>query len=269
MKPAPKHAATLRGVYAITDDALLPGPRLLSQAEKALSTGISLLQYRSKNGDASRRLQQAQALATLCARYEVPLIINDDVQLAQQAGAAGVHVGTADASVTEARARLGPHAIIGASCHADLQLAIAAQQAGADYVAFGRFFPSRTKPEAPPAPLALLGEAKACLRIPIVAIGGIDGGNGAVLLQAGADMIAAVHAVFGSSGGNNSGDDGSDNDAAAGVRALNALFPVAESTSGCENDSGNNIVNSSSSSNNGSSNSSNSSNNRNNMSTAT
>lgn len=241
-KQPSKHSGKLRGVYAITDDALLPGRHLLSQVEQALAAGISLLQYRSKpssngsgddkGGDAERRRQEAKSLAALCARYQVPLIINDDVALAQQAGAAGVHVGTADASVAEARARLGPHAIVGATCHADLQLAIAAERAGADYVAFGRFFPSRTKPHAPSAPLSLLGEAKARLGIAVVAIGGIDGENGAAAVKAGADILAAVHAVFGNSGGNSGGcnDESDGNDVTAAVRRLNAVFARQETS---------------------------------------
>ena len=208
MKPKP----LLRGVYAITDDALLPPAEMLPKVEEALAAGIRFLQYRSKSTDADSRLRTARELAALCTAYEVPLIINDAVDLAIEADAQGVHLGRQDAPVAEARARLGPEALIGASCHADLALALKAEEDGADYVAFGRFFPSATKPAAPAAPLAILGEAKQRLRVPVVAIGGIQRENGAAALQAGADMLAAVHAVFG-------GDD-----VAGDTRALCALF---------------------------------------------
>ena len=111
-------------------------------------------------------------------------------------GAAGVHLGRDDANISTARAALGEDAVIGLSCYNQLQRALAAQAAGADYVAFGSFFASRTKPQAVPATLELLHTARAALQIPIVAIGGITTENGATLIEAGADALAVIDAVF-------------------------------------------------------------------------
>ena len=185
-----------RGLYAITDAVLLPDDRLIGAVERALLGGARLIQYRDKSHDAARRLTQAQALDELCQRYKVPLIINDDAELAAQVGAAGVHIGQDDPDLATARARLGPKAIIGVSCYDRLDLALAAERAGADYVAFGAFFPSPTKPHEIRPPIALLREARAALTVPIVAIGGITPDNAPLLLNAGADALAVVSAVF-------------------------------------------------------------------------
>lgn len=186
------------GIYAITDDKLLTPGNLLVAVEAALGAGVSMLQYRSKVGDNHERLKTAKDLLALCNTYSVPLIINDDVHLCSTVGAAGVHIGREDYALHAARKRLGPQAIIGVTCHNSLTLALEAEQAGADYVAFGRFFPSQTKPQASPADISLLTEARHQLTIPIVAIGGINAENGAALRQAGADMLAVVHGIFGS-----------------------------------------------------------------------
>jgi thiamine-phosphate pyrophosphorylase len=185
-----------RGLYALTDAVLLPDDRLIGAVERALLGGARLIQYRDKSHDAARRLTQAQALDELCQRYKVPLIINDDAELAAQVGAAGVHIGQDDPDLATARARLGPKAIIGVSCYDRLDLALAAERAGADYVAFGAFFPSPTKPHEIRPPIALLREARAALTVPIVAIGGITPDNAPLLLNAGADALAVVSAVF-------------------------------------------------------------------------
>lgn len=187
----------LSGIYAITDDILLPEPTRLEAVAAALGAGISLLQFRSKSGTRASRLKAAIELLVLCRAHHVPLIINDDVDLCLAADADGVHLGQRDAALESARTRLGPAAIIGVTCHSSVDSAVQAQLAGADYVAFGRFFDSATKPEAPPAQLAILGQAKAALSIPIVAIGGINAENGADVLAAGADMLAVVDAIFG------------------------------------------------------------------------
>jgi thiamine-phosphate pyrophosphorylase len=181
------------GLYAITD-----GPRadLLDAAHAALQGGARLLQYRDKSRESSRRLDEARALVQLCAMFDVPLIINDDVELAVASGAAGVHLGEDDADMAVARAALGPDAIIGMSCYDSLQRARDAAEAGADYLAFGAFFPSRTKPNRRQPSLELLHEAKA-LGLPLVAIGGITPDNGALLIEAGADYLAAISGVFG------------------------------------------------------------------------
>jgi thiamine-phosphate pyrophosphorylase len=204
----------LRGLYAITSAALCAAPqRLLCEVEGALRGGAVLLQYRDKAASAAARLERAQQLQALCARFAVPLIINDDVELAARVGA-GVHVGRSDATVAAARAALGAPALIGVSCGSDLQRAHSALAAGASYVAFGRFFDSRTKPDAPPATPAVLAQARAELPAgtPLCAIGGITPDNAAPLIAQGADLIAAVDGVFG----------GGDSEAAA--RAYARLF---------------------------------------------
>lgn len=190
------HKPSCRGLYAITDAALLPDDRLVTAVEQALLGGARLVQYRDKNSDGARRLTQARALNALCRRHGVPLIINDDVELAAQIGAAGVHIGKDDPALATARARLGATVLIGVSCYDCLALALDAERAGADYIAFGAFFPSPTKPAEIQAPLGLLREAKITLTVPIVAIGGITPDNAPSLLDAGADALAVVSAVF-------------------------------------------------------------------------
>ena len=189
-----------QGLYAITDALLIPDHYLLDTVEQALLGGARMIQYRDKSADAARRLAQAQRLNEVCQRYHVPLIINDDVELAAEVGAAGVHIGKDDPAFATARARLGENALIGVSCYNRLDLALQAEQAGADHVAFGAFFPSPTKPTEIRASIALLREARAALRIPIVAIGGITPDNAPLLLDAGADALAIVSGVFGQPG---------------------------------------------------------------------
>lgn len=183
----------IRGLYAITD-----GPRtdLLDACSAVLEGGASLLQYRDKGSDTRRRLHEARALRALCAQHDVPLIINDDIELAHAVGAAGVHLGENDATPAAARARLGAGAIIGVSCYDSLERARAFAGAGVDYLAFGAFFPSPTKPAARRATPRLLHEAKA-FGLPLVAIGGIDADNARSLVVAGADAVAVVSALFG------------------------------------------------------------------------
>ena len=185
-----------RGLYAVTDAFLLPDDRLIDAVEQVVLGGAQLIQYRDKSMDMERRLAQARALNTLCQLYEVPLIINDDVELAFQVGAAGVHIGQNDPTLATTRARLGKNAIIGVSCYDRLDLALAAERAGADQVAFGAFFPSLTKPDEIRAPIELLREARAILNVSIIAIGGITPDNAPLLLEAGADVLAVVSAVF-------------------------------------------------------------------------
>lgn len=186
---------SLRGLYAITDRPLL-GARLLSHVEAALDGGVRLLQYRDKSEDATRRLHEAEALRELCARYGTTLLINDDVALAAQLGV-GVHLGQDDGPLPPARALLGGHALIGATCHASLALARQAAAEGADYVAFGRFFTSQTKPGASAADLSLLTQARAELHLPIAVIGGVTLANAPQLVEHGADLLAVVHGLFG------------------------------------------------------------------------
>ncbi len=143
MKP---NTQPLAGLYAITDSGLMTEDCLIPMVEQALKGGAAIVQYRDKSTHQSQRLSQATALTKLCAVYKRPLLINDDIQLAKASGAAGVHLGQGDGSVAEARAALGETAIIGVTCHDSLDLALKAQQQGADYVAFGAFFASQTLP---------------------------------------------------------------------------------------------------------------------------
>lgn len=186
------------GLYAITDSQLTPPDALLASVEAALLGGAVMVQYREKSAPLAERLAQASSLQSLCAAANIPLLINDDIDLAKRVGAAGVHLGQTDSSATEARQRLGDSAIIGITCHGELALATAASEAGADYLAFGRFFTSSTKPEAPTAPVDILAQAKS-FNIPMAAIGGISTNNGATLIQAGADLLAVVGGLFGGS----------------------------------------------------------------------
>lgn len=184
----------LRGLYAITDSELLKG-KLLPYVEAALKGGATLLQYRDKSSDDARRLREAEALRELCNRYGATLIINDDAELAARLGV-GLHLGQTDGSLSVARALLGRKAIIGGTCHAQLELADAAAKEGASYVAFGRFFNSNTKPGAPAASVELLEAARARINLPIVAIGGVTLDNAPALIERGASMVAVVHALF-------------------------------------------------------------------------
>ncbi|MGA9165520.1 MAG: thiamine phosphate synthase [Thiobacillus sp.] len=183
------------GVYAITPETA-DTDRLLTQVEAALTGGVAAVQYRDKSDDVARRHEQASELVALCRRFKVPLIVNDDLRLADLCDADGVHLGRDDASLREARIILGKDKFIGASCYQSLDLARAAQAAGADYVAFGSFFPSPTKPAAGRADVELLHEASLEVRIPIVAIGGITLANAPALLDAGADGLAMLSALF-------------------------------------------------------------------------
>ena len=186
----------LHGTYLITHHDPYDDERLLSDSRNALIAGAGILQYRDKSSDAAKRLRQAVKLRNLTAEYGCLLIINDDIELAQQVAADGVHLGKHDNAIQPARSLLGPDSIIGASCYNQLSLALQACSEGADYVAFGRFFASTTKPAAVQAQPQLLKQARKKLDIPIVAIGGITHDNAPGLIKAGADMIAVINAVF-------------------------------------------------------------------------
>lgn len=184
-------------LYAITDSHLMPAQALFDGVTAALKGGARLIQYRDKSNNNSQRVAEAVKLLQICRAYNAKLIINDDVSLAKIIKADGVHLGQDDESVPHARALLGKKAIIGMTCHASLSLAQKAQKEGANYVAFGRFFPSNTKPHAPPAPLSLLHDARKLLKhMPIVAIGGITLENAASVIAAGADTLAVSHSLF-------------------------------------------------------------------------
>jgi len=186
----------LRGLYLIADTGWLAEGRLVGAVAAALDGGGALVQYRNKAPLNAARRSEVAELAELCRARRVPLIVNDDPVLACEIAADGVHLGREDAAIAEARRTLGRHMTIGASCYNRLDLAHAAIRAGADYVAFGSFFPSLTKPGAARADTDLLRRARAELNVPLAAIGGITAVNGAALLAAGADMLAVASGVF-------------------------------------------------------------------------
>jgi thiamine-phosphate pyrophosphorylase len=184
----------IKGLYAVTPD-LADTTLLIAKVDRVLAAGARLLQYRNKTADQPLRRAQAQALRDLCQRHGAALIINDDVALAREIDAAGVHVGVNDAEIPEARAVLGRDKIIGASCYNDMQRARVAATQGADYVAFGSFYPSPVKPDAVRAPLELLTTARV-LGLPVIAIGGITLANAGDLIAAGADAVAVISGLF-------------------------------------------------------------------------
>ena len=154
------------------------------------------LQYRNKTLPPVRRLSQARQVQALCQKYQIPLIVNDDILLAKEINADGVHLGRDDDNIHQARSVLGERKIIGISCYNELPRALEAANQHADYVAFGAMFASATKPEATHAPLSLLTEARTLLDVPIVAIGGITLDNVSSVLRAGADAVAVISDVF-------------------------------------------------------------------------
>ena len=206
------HTFPRQGLYVITRECFGAGQVVLDEVDAAIRGGAGVLQYRVKHPVAP--LAEARALLALCRRAEIPFIVNDDIELAAAIGADGVHLGREDDSIQAARRRLGKKAFVGVSCYDDVERAVWAEQEGADYVAFGRFFPSQTKPHAPCAQLSTLCLAKQRLMVPIVAIGGITVENAAALLAAGADWLAVIEGVFG----------GGDPERAA--RAFRELWPA-------------------------------------------
>lgn len=204
-------AAALHGLYGITPAWLLEDEtQLLQKVSAAIRGGARLIQYRDKR--ARPNLAQAQRLRACCHAEGARLLINDDLELALACGADGVHLGAQDGTAQQARQRLGAEAIVGITCGDSLQRARAAVAGGASYVAFGRFYPSQTKPDAPPAQIETLRLAAAELAVPVCAIGGITPGNAPALIAAGAQLIAAVEGLFGAE------------DVAAAARAYCAAF---------------------------------------------
>jgi thiamine-phosphate pyrophosphorylase len=185
----------IQGLYAVTPDTL--NTELLCQkVTAALQGGVSMLQYRNKAADTGLRLRQATALLALCRSFNVPLIINDHLDLCAKIDADGLHLGATDCDLGAARRLLGEHKILGASCYNRLDLAVQADAAGASYAAFGACFDSGTKPNAVNAPLSLIAEAKQKINIPLVAIGGITLQNAPQVIESGASAIAVVGALF-------------------------------------------------------------------------
>ncbi|MBV1921651.1 MAG: thiamine phosphate synthase [Pseudomonadales bacterium] len=186
----------LQGLYAITDNLLTPGPFLIERVEQALQGGVRILQYRDKTTDKQKRQNEALALKSLCAQYKCTFIINDDIELCSKVNADGVHLGVSDVNIHTARQQLGNNVIIGATCHGSLDLAHKAIADGADYVAFGRFYNSTTKPNAEAADLQTIRSGLAKLNVPAVAIGGITLSKADELLEAGFSMLAVVEDIF-------------------------------------------------------------------------
>ncbi|OAI06788.1 thiamine phosphate synthase [Methylomonas methanica] len=197
------------GLYAITQPENKTIAQVVKDVEAALRGGATVIQYRDKNPLDAKQL--AGQLLKICHAYDAPLLVNDSIELALAVCADGVHLGRDDGDISEARRLLGPNAIIGVSCYNDVEKARTMSQAGADYVAFGRFFPSGSKPLAAPADIVSLARAKQSITVPIVAIGGILPENGGTLLAAGADLLAVIGGVF-------------DHEPEAAARAYQALF---------------------------------------------
>ncbi|MEO5700076.1 MAG: thiamine phosphate synthase [Casimicrobiaceae bacterium] len=213
----PDRAARPRvaGLYAVTPDTA-DTPWLTAAVAAAVRGGAGTVQYRNKSASVALRHRQAAALAALLRDTPAQLIVNDDPALCLEVAAAGVHLGEVDGSIVDARACVGPDAVIGVSCYNVLGLARAAAAAGADYVAFGSFYASTVKPDARRADAALLREARA-LHLPIVAIGGITAEHAPALRAAGADAIAVISALF------SAGDEQA---IEAAARVLSAAFGV-------------------------------------------
>ena len=186
----------LRGLYAITDPLLTPAHSLLHQVQQALRGGARVIQYRDKTSPAPQRLQSAGQLRELTRAHGALLIINDDLNLCLEVNADGVHLGQEDTSLIQARQQLGRNKIIGATCHGSEELARKALDEGANYLAFGRFFPSRTKPDALPADLNSLRPFLTRCPVPTVAIGGITLNNAPQLVDAGFSMLAVINDLF-------------------------------------------------------------------------
>ncbi len=206
----------LQGLYVITDPVLTPAQNIEGKVEQALKGGARIVQYRDKTSDRAHKIRQAKSLLQLCNQYHALLMINDDVDLCLDVEAHGVHLGLEDEPLQQARERLGPHKIIGATCHGDTHRALQAVASTADYVAFGRFYPSKTKPEAPPARLDQIAPLLPQLPVPAVAIGGITLDNAKPLIEAGFSMLAVIQDVFGH------------NDITTRARAFCQLFSMAQ-----------------------------------------
>lgn len=189
---------SIKGLYAVTPD-LADTNKLCSMVVASLRGGVSLIQYRNKSARQELRLEQASTLLDICRKHGKPLIINDHLDLCVQLDADGIHLGGEDGNLAQARTMLGRDKILGASCYNRLELALIAQSAGSDYVAFGRCFDSTTKPGSIYASLDLFSRARATLDIPIVAIGGITLENAQQVINAGADAIAVIGALFSAS----------------------------------------------------------------------
>lgn len=189
------HPSRLRGLYVLTPDAL-DAATLLARTAAALAGGARVVQYRRKLTDHAARTEEAARIGRLCRDAGALFIVNDDPRLAAEIRADGVHLGRDDGSVADARAIVGPAAIVGVSCYDQVGLAVDAQRQGADYVAFGSFFASSVKPHAVRPPVTLLTEARRAVQCPIVAIGGITFDRAQSLVSAGADALAVISDIY-------------------------------------------------------------------------
>ncbi len=185
----------MRGLYLVTPD-WDDTDRLIAITAQALEAGAALVQYRHKTASEALRNEQASALLALCRRHDVPFIVNDHLSLCEQLDADGVHVGGTDSPVNKVREQLGSSKIIGASCYGDFQVARDAAQAGASYVAFGGFYPSRVKKYEVTTPVDIVSRAKRELSVPVCVIGGMTPDNSQPLVNEGADMVAAISSVY-------------------------------------------------------------------------
>jgi|TARA_B100001996_G_scaffold248899_1_gene192900 thiamine-phosphate pyrophosphorylase len=184
-----------QGIYVISDCKNRASNDLLETTEEILSAGISLFQFRDKNSKYELKKILAKRLQVLCRKYKTPFIINDDVELAKEISADGVHLGKNNMNINKARNILGKK-IIGVSCYNNLENAICAEKLGANYIAFGSFFNSPTKPDAKKAEIKLLVKSKSKLKIPIVAIGGITPENGGQLVKSKVDFLAVISGIY-------------------------------------------------------------------------
>jgi thiamine-phosphate pyrophosphorylase len=185
------------GLYAITQTDEKTNATIVEEVSSAIKGGACVVQHRNKQSTTPTAKEDlARQLLVICQTNKIPFIINDDAELARDIGADGVHIGKHDGEIIACRKLLGPKSIIGVSCYDDINAAVNAQAQGADYVAFGRFFTSSSKPLASPAHTKTLVQAKNQIKLPIVAIGGILPENGAQLLDVGADILAVIGGLF-------------------------------------------------------------------------
>jgi len=229
MKPAKRFPS---GLYGVTPDWTDTG-KLLAAAEAAAAGGMTALQLRHKSATAKQRLELAQALLPICRHWQIPLIINDDWQLALTVGADGVHLGKDDDDPARVRTEIGRDKLLGVSCYSDLTRAQQMLEMGVDYVAFGAMFASGTKPQATSAALSTIVDACALAeqiapQASVVAIGGITVDNATSVLAAGAHSLAVVGGLFNS------------HDIQTTARAFSALMtpPATENTGGASTKAG-------------------------------
>lgn len=187
----------IKGLYAITPDIECTSD-LVEKVNQVLSSGVRYVQYRNKSIIHEQRIDQAYAIMERCKLYGAKLIINDHLDVALAVNADGLHLGKADISIQKARTTLGKYKLIGASCYNRIDFALEAEKEGADYVAFGAFFPSLTKPTAVSCPISLLDQIKMKIAVPIVGIGGIQLTNAKTVIQSGCAAIAVCSDLFNS-----------------------------------------------------------------------